>query len=160
MLRGMDTGPAFAFSPSQRYPDPRVEALDPRFLSLRLVSATVEQLCSGLRWAEGRFAAAIAQEGELVDASLTLLGIAGGASVPEHSHDDAWELLVILQGAGTMTLGSGDAQRTIEVRPGSTLRIPRAVPHAFVASPGDAVIAVQLYTPPGAEQRFKKLAAE
>lgn len=113
-----------------------------------------------LRWAEGRFAAAIAQEGELVDASLTLLGIAGGASVPEHSHDDAWELLVILQGAGTMTLGSGDAQRTIEVRPGSTLRIPRAVPHAFVASPGDAVIAVQLYTPPGAEQRFKKLAAE
>ncbi len=49
----MDTGPAFAFSPSQRYPDPRVEALDPRFLSLRLVSATVEQLCSGLRWAEG-----------------------------------------------------------------------------------------------------------
>ena len=53
MLQGMDTGPAFAFTPSQRYPDPRVEVLDPRFLSLRLVSATVEQLCSGLRWAEG-----------------------------------------------------------------------------------------------------------
>ncbi|WP_374667143.1 SMP-30/gluconolactonase/LRE family protein [Ramlibacter sp.] len=49
----MDTGPAFPFTPSQRYPDPRVEVLDPRFLSLRLVSATVEQLCSGLRWAEG-----------------------------------------------------------------------------------------------------------
>jgi gluconolactonase len=49
----MDTGPRFDFSPSQRYPDPRVEVLDERFLKLRLFSATVEQLASGLRWAEG-----------------------------------------------------------------------------------------------------------
>lgn len=42
-----------AFEPSPRYPDPRVEVLDERFLKLRLFSATVEQLASGLRWAEG-----------------------------------------------------------------------------------------------------------
>ncbi len=48
-----DTGPAFPFTPSQRYPEPRVEVLDERFLKLRLMSATVEQLASGLRWAEG-----------------------------------------------------------------------------------------------------------
>jgi quercetin dioxygenase-like cupin family protein len=94
------------------------------------------------------------------DASLTLLGIAGGASVPEHVHDDAWELLTILQGSGTMTLGAGDTKRTIDVRPGAALRIPRGVPHSFVAAAGEPVIAVQLYTPPGAEQRFKKLAGK
>jgi gluconolactonase len=42
-----------AFEASQRYPDPSVEVLDERFLKLRLFSATVEQLATGLRWAEG-----------------------------------------------------------------------------------------------------------
>lgn len=41
------------FEPSVRYPDPRIEVLDERFLKLRLFSATVERLATGLRWAEG-----------------------------------------------------------------------------------------------------------
>lgn len=41
------------FTPSARYPDPAIEVLDERFLSLRLFSAGVEQLASGMRWAEG-----------------------------------------------------------------------------------------------------------
>jgi gluconolactonase len=41
------------FAVSPRYPDPRVEVLDERFRALRLFSASVEQLASGLRWAEG-----------------------------------------------------------------------------------------------------------
>ncbi len=49
----MNTGPHIAFAPNARYPDPRVEVLDERFLQLRLYSASVEQLTSGLRWAEG-----------------------------------------------------------------------------------------------------------
>jgi len=49
----VETGPRFDFVPSQRYPDPRVEVLDERFRALRLFSATVEQLATGLRWAEG-----------------------------------------------------------------------------------------------------------
>jgi gluconolactonase len=46
-------GPAFPFTPSQRYPDPRVEVLHPSFASLRIFSSTVEMLASGMRWAEG-----------------------------------------------------------------------------------------------------------
>jgi gluconolactonase len=42
-----------AFSPSTRYPDPAVEVLHDSFLALRLYSAHVEQLATGLRWAEG-----------------------------------------------------------------------------------------------------------
>jgi len=38
---------------SERYPDSRVEALDPRFLRYRLMNASVERLATGLRWAEG-----------------------------------------------------------------------------------------------------------
>ncbi|WP_305073408.1 SMP-30/gluconolactonase/LRE family protein [Propionivibrio sp.] len=36
-----------------RYPDPTIEVLDPAFLRYRIFSASVEQLGSGLRWAEG-----------------------------------------------------------------------------------------------------------
>lgn len=48
-----NTGPSFAFTPSQRYPDPAIELLDPSFGRYRLFSGGVEQLASGLRWAEG-----------------------------------------------------------------------------------------------------------
>jgi gluconolactonase len=41
------------FAPSARYPDPAIEVIDERFLRLRLFSAGVEQLTTGLRWAEG-----------------------------------------------------------------------------------------------------------
>ncbi|HEX7888748.1 MAG TPA: SMP-30/gluconolactonase/LRE family protein [Ramlibacter sp.] len=41
------------FIPSLRYPDPAIEVLDERFLQLRLFSASVECIVTGLRWAEG-----------------------------------------------------------------------------------------------------------
>ena len=41
------------FTPNPRYPDPAVEVLDLAFLDLRLYSASVEQLYTGCRWAEG-----------------------------------------------------------------------------------------------------------
>jgi gluconolactonase len=46
------TAPA-VFTPHTRYPDPAVEVLHDSFLALRLYSATVERLATGLRWAEG-----------------------------------------------------------------------------------------------------------
>lgn len=41
------------FTPSTRLPDPRIRVLDERFLSLRLLSGTVERLATGFYWAEG-----------------------------------------------------------------------------------------------------------
>ncbi|MFY8055751.1 MAG: SMP-30/gluconolactonase/LRE family protein, partial [Limnohabitans sp.] len=49
----MHNGPAIPFETNPRYPDPRVEVLDERFLKLRVFSASVEQLATGMRWAEG-----------------------------------------------------------------------------------------------------------
>ncbi|MDW3682018.1 SMP-30/gluconolactonase/LRE family protein [Cupriavidus sp. CV2] len=41
------------WTPSLRYPDPSVVILDPSFAKYRLFNASVEQLATGLRWAEG-----------------------------------------------------------------------------------------------------------
>ena len=38
---------------NQRYPDPAVEVLDEAFRTLRLYSASIERLATGLRWGEG-----------------------------------------------------------------------------------------------------------
>src|SRR5215204_4668002 len=41
------------WQPSERYPDPAVEILDPSFAQYVLFSAGVERLATGLRWCEG-----------------------------------------------------------------------------------------------------------
>ena len=52
-LTGLAQGQGFEYRPNQRYPDPAVEILDPSFARYRVFSASVEQLASGMRWAEG-----------------------------------------------------------------------------------------------------------
>jgi gluconolactonase len=48
------TGPAFAaWEESTRYPDPRVQILDPSFARYRIAQASVERLYTGARWSEG-----------------------------------------------------------------------------------------------------------
>lgn len=42
-----------AFTPQARRPDPAIEVLDDAFLPLRLFAAGVEQIATGLAWAEG-----------------------------------------------------------------------------------------------------------
>ncbi|MCE2658693.1 MAG: SMP-30/gluconolactonase/LRE family protein [Rubrivivax sp.] len=49
----MIDGTHIPFAPNARLPDPRIEVLDERFLALRLLSGTVEQLATGFYWAEG-----------------------------------------------------------------------------------------------------------
>jgi gluconolactonase len=44
---------SFPFAPNQRYPDPAVLILDPSFAKYRIYSSTVEQVGTGMRWAEG-----------------------------------------------------------------------------------------------------------
>jgi gluconolactonase len=44
---------SFDFKPSQRYPDSSVQILDPSFGRYRIYSSSVEQIGSGMRWAEG-----------------------------------------------------------------------------------------------------------
>lgn len=53
MLAGAAVAQSFPFAPNQRYPDPAVLVLDPSFAKYRIYSSSVEQLATGMRWAEG-----------------------------------------------------------------------------------------------------------
>ena len=50
---GIASAQSFDFKPNQRYPDVSVQVLDPSFLKYRIYSSSVEQLGTGMRWAEG-----------------------------------------------------------------------------------------------------------
>lgn len=117
---------------------------------------------TNLAWGEGGYGARIALEQdpalERAVASVTFLGIGSPKGVAEHVHENEWEMLAILSGSGRMTLGKGDSAEKIDVRPGSLLAIPKGTAHAFVPTEMP-LTAIQLYVPPGPEQRFKKLAA-
>ncbi|MCU4182569.1 SMP-30/gluconolactonase/LRE family protein [Bosea sp. BH3] len=52
-LAGTALAQSFPFKPNQRYPDPAVEILDSSFAKYRIYSSTVEQVATGMRWAEG-----------------------------------------------------------------------------------------------------------
>jgi gluconolactonase len=41
------------WQPSQRYPDPAIQILDPSFARYRIAQAKVERLAAGMRWCEG-----------------------------------------------------------------------------------------------------------
>jgi gluconolactonase len=49
----LNNQPTRSYTPSLRYPDPCIEVLDERMRALRLFSSSVEQLATGLHWAEG-----------------------------------------------------------------------------------------------------------
>lgn len=79
-----------------------------------------------------------------------ILTLASGASVPEHVHQNETEMLYILAGSGTMTV----AGVQLAVTATSVVQVPPGTKHAFTASAD--VRALQIYTPAGPEQRFKK----
>jgi quercetin dioxygenase-like cupin family protein len=83
-------------------------------------------------------------------AYLGILEAEAGAVVPEHAHDGSAELLYVLAGKGTVTIGG----RALELGPDCALHIPEQAPHE--ATFESAFKAVQIYAPSGPEKRWKK----
>lgn len=79
----------------------------------------------------------------------SVLELPAGAAIPEHVHGES-ELLYILSGTGTMTVKGVPLAITAT----SVVQIPPNTKHAFTAT--TPVRAVQIYTPAGPEQKFKK----
>jgi quercetin dioxygenase-like cupin family protein len=82
--------------------------------------------------------------------AASVLQLPAGATVAEHVHAKETEMLYVLAGSGTMTV----AGVQLPVTSTSVVQIPMNTKHSFTAK--DAVKAVQIYTPAGPEQRFKK----
>ena len=86
--------------------------------------------------------------------AMTVMKMAAGSKVPEHAHDDSDEILYVRTGSGTLVLDG----KSYSITPGSAIFIPRGLKHS--ASFDSDTEAVQVYAPPGPEQRFKKMAAD
>lgn len=74
-----------------------------------------------------------------------------GARSPVHQHPESEELVYVLSGSGTMTLGDA----TLAVEKGMAVRIPAGVPHSFTVGGEEPMEIVQVYSPGGPEQRFR-----
>ncbi|MFO0604713.1 MAG: cupin domain-containing protein [Polyangiales bacterium] len=119
-----------------------------------------------LTWAGGAMHARIAFDATTSPrASLEVLFASDDAPVAEHAHPGAWETLVALSAAGHLHL---PAQRVGErdlpardrtVTDGTIVYVPADVRHAWVPDGTHPLVAIQLYSPPGPEQRFRTLAA-
>jgi len=81
--------------------------------------------------------------------AASILALPAGAKVAEHVHAGETELLYVLAGSGTLTVGGVE----LPVTPTTVVQIPKQTKHAFTAT--SAVRAVQIYTPAGPEQQFK-----
>ncbi len=106
-------------------------------------------------WGGGAFHVrfAFGGSGQKLPSSLETLLTSANAKIPEHAHDD-WEHIAILEGSGTMKVAGKDHP----VAPGAVFNLPKGVKHSFSPSGKSRLLAVQLYTPSGAERRFVKLA--
>jgi mannose-6-phosphate isomerase-like protein (cupin superfamily) len=112
-----------------------------------------------LAWGEGAYHARIGWEGEGEPAAvIDLLRFSADGAVAEHAHEQAWESLAVLEGDGVLVEKGGDAR--VEVRPGTVATIPMGVKHAWNPSGKAPLVAIQVFAPPGPEQRFKKLAGK
>jgi mannose-6-phosphate isomerase-like protein (cupin superfamily) len=85
-------------------------------------------------------------------ASLGVLRAPADFSVPAHRHPGSSEYLYILQGSGTMTVDG----EVYPVTPGLALQVPGNVEHSFRSSGDEPLVAIQVYTPGGPEQRFRQ----
>jgi quercetin dioxygenase-like cupin family protein len=106
-----------------------------------------------LTWAGGAMHAHLDVEKDKLP-ELYVGRLEGTAPVAEHAHDKSWEFLFVLEAKGTLTL-DGKPQR-VESR--SVVQIPPGAKHAWTPDPGSKLVAIQMYSPPGPEQRFKALA--
>jgi mannose-6-phosphate isomerase-like protein (cupin superfamily) len=106
-----------------------------------------------LTWAEGRMHAHLDVGAEL-SPEVYLGRLSGSAPVAEHVHAEQWEILAAVEAAGTFTL-NGVPRR---LGAGVVVAVPPGTRHSWQPDPGSTLVAVQLYDPPGPEQRFVGLA--
>ena len=112
-----------------------------------------------LSWGGGAMHARLGFQGSGQRASLGLLMASADAPVARHRHDDAWEILVALRASGSAArAASGGALETSRLEDGGVVAMPRGIDHAWTPDGKRPLVALQLYVPPGPEQRFKKLA--
>lgn len=96
-------------------------------------------------------------------ASMGLLLASKDAPVARHLHDASWEILAPLTADGIFKRGSSPGPEItdlteIPMTDGQIAAMPKNTLHQWIPAGTKPLFAVQIYVPPGPEQRFKKLA--
>jgi mannose-6-phosphate isomerase-like protein (cupin superfamily) len=107
-----------------------------------------------LRWAGGA-ARAHLDVGTKVSPDLYLGRLEAATSVPEHDHPTSSETIVAIEGSGTFTVDGKENH----LSPHQIVHVPKKTKHAYKPDPGSKLVAIQIYEPPGPEQRFIAMAA-
>jgi mannose-6-phosphate isomerase-like protein (cupin superfamily) len=110
-----------------------------------------------LAWGGGAYHARLGFEDG--SASLGSLMASKSAPVRQNVHEHEWEILAILSGDGTLVRTVGGREDATPIAPGTFASIAPGVPHAYRPAGTSPLVAVQLFLPPGPEQRFKRLAS-
>jgi mannose-6-phosphate isomerase-like protein (cupin superfamily) len=111
-----------------------------------------------LRWAGGAMRARVGVERG--NASLGLLFVGPAQDGLEHEHAGSWEIVGLLRGSGSTDVGAAPgppSTRGLRLQAGRVLAIPPGARHRSATGASEEMLAVQLYVPPGPEQRFKTL---
>ncbi len=98
----------------------------------------------------GTPSAASGKRDEPAPFSLALLEATAQVSIPSHTHERAWETLLVLEGDGYLELRG----RSYPLKGGEVIQIPPGTRHGYSASGKRPLRALQLYTPSGPERRF------
>ena len=107
-----------------------------------------------ITWAKGAMHARL-QVGDK-EKSLFYLGrLEGTSPVGEHLHAGTWEILAAIDAKGTFVLDGKESR----LGPRQVVVVPPDTKHEWRPDPGSKLVAVQMYSPPGPEQRFLTLAA-
>lgn len=107
-----------------------------------------------LSWGRGSMRAKLLV-GTKISPELYIGWLEGTAAVPEHDHPTSIETVVALEAAGTFMLDGKESR----LGPRQIVSVPKGTKHAWKPDPGSKLVAIQLYEPPGPEQRFLTLAA-
>jgi len=109
---------------------------------------------SKLEWAKGTMTVRLDVPAEK-SPELYLGRLEGTAPVAEHVHTKEWEILAAVEASGTFVLDGTEGR----LGPRQIVMVPPGAKHAWKPEPNAKLVAVQMYTPPGPEQRFVALAA-
>lgn len=132
-----------------------------RFVRRAAVRPVAFDTQAPLSWGGGAFHGRIGLDGEVDLPAFALNAIVFGkdAIVQPHAHPGAWECLAVLAGDGDLSYAPPGKLEKIHVTKGQLACIPEGATHAWTPSGKEPLVALQIYTPPGAEQRWKALAA-
>ncbi len=115
-------------------------------------------------WEASKYRLGAGNRGRTVDdhpaAVVDLLRFSADADIAEHAHEGSWEAVVVLEGDGAVLRNGVRGDESVAARPGAIITIPRGTRHAWKSSGKAPLLAIQVFAPPGPEQRFKKLAGK